>query len=228
MRLSVVVPAYNEERYLEPCLRALREQGVELELVVVDNASSDATAEIAREYADLVVREERKGVAFARERGWRSAKGEIIAFTDADTVVARDWAERLLEALQHSAIAAYGPVYLSDGLWHEKLLARYAFTGFLLLNHLLGMPHFSGQNFAVRRSALERVGGFNLKLKSAEDVDLSRRLNRLGRIRFIRDMVVYTSSRRLRKGYLRFLWHHSANYFSLLLTGKARDFEDVR
>lgn len=228
MRLSVVVPAYNEERYLVPCLRALREQRVELELIVVDNASSDATPEIAKEYADVVVREERKGVAFARERGWRSAGGEIIAFTDADTIVAPDWAERVLEAMQDSVIAVYGPVYLSDGLWHERLLARYAFTGFLLLNHLLGLVHFSGQNFAVRRSALERVGGFNLRLRSAEDVELSRRLKREGRIRFIREMKVYTSSRRLRKGYLRFLWHHGINYFSLLLSGKTRDFEDVR
>jgi glycosyltransferase involved in cell wall biosynthesis len=229
MKLSVVVPAYNEEKYIEPCLRAIRNQSVELELVVVDNASSDNTAAIAEEYADVVVREDRKGVAFARERGWRSAHGDVIAFTDADTIVAPNWTEKIIEAMQGRAIAAYGPVYLSDGLRHEKLLAKYGFTSFLLLNHLLGMPHFSGQNFAVRREALEKVGGFNLKLRSAEDVDLSRRLSKLGEIKFIRDMVVYTSSRRLRKGYLKFFWHHSVNYFSMLLTGTTnRDFEDVR
>lgn len=226
--LSVVVPAYNEEKYIEPCLRALRSQSIELELIVVDNASTDRTPEIAEGYADLVVREERKGIAFARDAGWRVARGDIIAFTDADTVVAPDWAERILEALNDDAIAVYGPVYLSDGLWYEKLMAKYGFTAFLLLNHLLGLAHFSGQNFAVKREALEKAGGFNLNLKSAEDVDLSRRLRKLGEIKFIRDMVVYTSSRRLRKGYLKFFWHHSVNYFSMLLWGTAREFEDVR
>jgi|Deesub1362A_J573_1020465.scaffolds.fasta_scaffold01000_19 glycosyltransferase involved in cell wall biosynthesis len=229
MKLSVVVPAYNEEKYIESCLRALRNQSIDFELVVVDNASSDATGEIAERYADIVIREERKGVAFARERGWREASGDVVAFTDADTIVPSTWAETITKALQSKAIAAYGPVYLSDGLRHEKLLAKYGFTSFLLFNHFLGMPHFSGQNFAVKRDALEKVGGFNLRLKSAEDVDLSRRLSKLGEIKFIRDMVVYTSSRRLRKGYLKFFWHHSVNYLSMLLTGTTnRDFEDVR
>ncbi|NOZ82759.1 MAG: glycosyltransferase [Euryarchaeota archaeon] len=221
MMLSVVVPAYNEERYIEACLRSIRAQSMDVELVVVDNGSEDATPRIAEEYADRVVYEPRRGVAFARDAGWRHAKGELVAFTDADTVVPETWAELMSGALS-AADAAYGPVYLADGSAVEKLLARYGFTAFLWVHSILGMPHFSGQNFGVRRSLLELAGGFNLSIEVGEDFELSRRLRKLGRVVFVPQMHVYTSSRRLRAGRLRFLMHNAANYISILLTGSSR------
>ncbi len=221
MMISVVVPAYNEGRYIEACLKSIRAQSMDVELVVVDNASEDETASIAEEYADRVVYEPRRGVACAREAGWRRARGEVIAFTDADTTVPPGWAEKMSEALEH-ADAAYGPVYLADGSTAEKLLARYAFTAFLWLHSALGMPHFSGQNFGVRRRLLELAGGFNVELQVGEDFELSRRLRKLGRVVFVRDMHVYTSARRLRAGRLRFLMHNIANYFSIMLTGRSK------
>ncbi len=219
--LSVVVPAYNEERYIEACLRSIRAQSMEVELIVVDNASEDRTPEIAEEYADRVVHEPRRGVAFARDTGWRRAKGEFVAFTDADTVVPKSWASTMHSALC-GADAAYGPVYLADGSRMERVLARYAFTAFLHLHSLAGLPHFSGQNFGVRRRLLELAGGFNLKLEVGEDFELSRRLRKLGRVVFVPHMHVYTSSRRLRAGRVRFFLHNTANYLSILLTGQSR------
>jgi len=229
MKLSVVIPAYNEEKYIEDCLKALEKQkDSRVEIIVVDNASTDATGEIAESYADKVVREDRKGVAIARQRGFLEATGDIVAFTDADTIVAEGWIEGIRESLSNGSTAVYGPVYLYDGNALERAASKYAFTSFLLFNHYIGLPNISGQNFAAKRSAIKRVGGFNINLKSAEDVELGRRIKKVGRLSFEPELKVYTSARRLRAGYLKFLTHHTLNYLSLLLLGKARDFEDVR
>lgn len=87
--VSVVIPAYNEERYLAACLTSLQKQTLKnFETIVVDNNSTDKTAEIARRFGAKVVKELKQGIIPARERGFREAKAEIIARTDADTIVA--------------------------------------------------------------------------------------------------------------------------------------------
>lgn len=229
MKISVVIPAYNEELYLSSCLESLSRQSENIhEIIVVDNNSTDRTTKIAEQYADKIILEERKGVAFARDRGWREATGDIIASTDADTIVDPSWARTIQNNLD-GHVGIFGPVHLKDGKNMENYMAKYGYTAFLKINHAFGFPHFSGQNFAVKRKALEAVGGYNLALSSAEDVDLSKRLIKQGRIRFDDNMVVYTSSRRLRVGYYKFLRHHSSNYLSMLLRGNThRGFEDVR
>ncbi len=229
MKVSVVIPAYNEEKYIEDCLAAIEEQkDSKVEIIVVDNKSTDCTGEIAERYADKVVREDKKGVAIARQRGFLEATGEIVAYTDADTVVAEDWIENIRESFNGKTIAVYGPVYLLDGYAIEEAASKYAFTYFLQLNHLIGLPNISGQNFAVKREVIKKVGGFNTKLKSAEDVELGRRIKKIGELEFNSKLRVYTSARRLRAGHQKFLTHHTLNYLSLLLLGKTRDFEDVR
>ncbi len=228
MKISVVIPALNEEKYIERTLKVISEQSP-YEIIVVDNGSTDKTAEIASKYAK-VVREHRRGVALARDYGWRVAKGDVIAFTDADTVVAENWIEEIEDSLNSNAVAVYGPVYLFDGNFLENFLAKYGFTLFLLINHYIIAPHFSGQNFAVKRRALEKIGGFNTELKTAEDVDLSRRLHKKyrGRIVFNKNLRVFTSARRLRAGYVRFFVHHIKNYFKMLLFKRAEEYNMVR
>ncbi|HEX7964030.1 MAG TPA: glycosyltransferase family A protein, partial [Candidatus Saccharimonadales bacterium] len=91
--VSIVIPAYNEERHLAACLEAIRAQSEPpLEVVVVDNNSTDRTAEIARRYPFVrVVHEERQGIVFARGAGFDAARGDIIARIDADIVLPAGW-----------------------------------------------------------------------------------------------------------------------------------------
>ncbi len=228
MRISVVIPALNEEKYIERTLKSISEQNP-YEIIVVDNGSTDKTAEIASKYAK-VIKEPEKGVAKARDTGWRIAKGDIIAFTDADTVVGKNWINEIENSLKGDAVAVYGPVYLLDGNIFENFLAKYGFTLFLLINHYLISPHFSGQNFAVKRRALESIDGFNTKLKTAEDVDLSRRLHKKfkNKIIFNKNLKVYTSARRLKAGYLKFFAHHTKNYLRMLIFKRSEDYKIVR
>src|SRR5689334_24868672 len=88
VRFSVVIPAYNEERFIGECLRSLAEQDFAggVEVVVVDNNCTDRTAEIARSYGAVVVSEDVPGVCAARHRGSAVARGEIVVSSDADAV----------------------------------------------------------------------------------------------------------------------------------------------
>ena len=117
--ISVVIPAYNEAKYLPKCLESIIKQTFNnYEIIVVDNNSTDNTAWIARSFGARVVKEKIQGMIPARERGFREAKAEIIARTDADTVVTKDWLEKIFRTFQTNpeVIALSGPIFNSWNL----------------------------------------------------------------------------------------------------------------
>ncbi len=100
VKISVVIPAHNEEAYLPACLESLARQDFAFpyEVIVVNNGSTDKTAEVARRLGAIVVDEPHFGITWARQRGLEHSKGEIIACVDADTYVASDWLRQIHEA----------------------------------------------------------------------------------------------------------------------------------
>jgi len=205
-RITVVIPAYNEEHYLPHCLAALACQtcpAEHFEVIVVDNGSSDATAEIAQRWGARVLAEPRKGVARARQAGFEAAQGEIIASTDSDTIVPPFWLDRILTHFQGDPAlgGVYGPVCWSDGQLLPRLCLRYPVTWALWASNRLNRTLWWGSNFAVRREAFHAAGGFPVDWASGEDTDLSLRLSRIARVRFDPELVVHASSRRTREGW---------------------------
>lgn len=227
-KITVVIPVLNEENLLPDTLQSLRAQTFrDYDLVVVDNGSTDSTVKIARRFGCHVVTEERKGVGFARQRGFEEAQGEIIASTDADTIVPSDWLELIARSFQEkpNRVAVYGTILFRERQGLGKWVAEFLFAHFLRLNHFLRRPHFCGPNFAVRREAFQAVDGFkdgNHFYTVSEDVQLSLKLKRKGDIHFHKGLVVYTSPRRLGKGGHRYIWHHTKNYWSVVWLGKKR------
>jgi len=225
MFISVVIPAYNEERYLGRCLQALRQQTyprAQFEVIVVDNGSTDATARIARRFGARVVEEPVKGIARARQTGFEAARGEVIASTDADTAVPPFWLARIAGHFAHDPELGglYGPVYWSDGRLHERLIMQYPVTWALMLSNRVGHTLWVGSNFAVRAGAFWQVRGFedfNGQSLMGEDIYLSLRLSRVTRIVFDPDLIVYASARRAREGYLNFLGRVAANAAKVML-----------
>jgi len=204
--VSVVIPAYNEERYLERCLAALARQtfpAERFEIIVVDNGSTDATAEIAHRFGVRVVSEPRKGVARARQAGFAAARGEIIASTDADTVAPSFWVARIAAHFQGDPALGglYGPVHWPAARSMERLWLRYPVTGVLWASNRIRRSLWWGSNFAVRREVFHRAGGFPVDWPSGEDTDLSLRVSRIAPVRFDRLLVVYASPRRVREGW---------------------------
>ena len=116
--VSIVIPAHNEERSIAACLRACTAKlpPEVLEVLVIDNASTDATAAVARRFPRVrVVREPRKGLTRARQRALREAKGELLAFFDADTLPPEGWIDRVREEFADSSVVCLsGPIDYHD------------------------------------------------------------------------------------------------------------------
>jgi len=232
MKISVVVPTMNESKYIQPCIDSLKNQSYqgEYEIIALD-ASSDQTPEICRQAGWKVVKQQGKGVSNARKEGFDAASGDVIATTDADTAVDKDWLAHIAKSFENQkVVAAYGPVLLLDGNILVKPLAGMFFTLFLKWNRLIRKDHLAGMNFAVRKSAYQAIGGFREELTTAEDVDLGLRIRKEGKIFYSRKIRVYTSVRRLAaEGVFKFLGHHIYNYFKMYFTGKASDnFKPIR
>lgn len=209
--ISVVVPAYNEEAYLEHCLNALASQtypAERYEVVVVDNASTDSTAQIAAAWDARVITEPQKGVAQARQTGFLAARGSVIASTDADTTVSSDWVERIAGRFSTTPDlgGVFGPVYWPDGRPLERWALRYPVSWGLAASNRVGRSLWWGSNFAVQRDVFLAVGGFPTHFGSGEDTDLSLRVSRAALIRYDPALVVYSSNRRMEIGWGRYTY----------------------
>ncbi len=206
MFISVVIPAYNEEKCLGRCLQSLREQrylASQFEVIVVDNASTDSTAEVARRFGARVVHEPRKGVARARQTGFLEAQGPVIARTDADTVLPPDWRTRIAGhfAADPGLGGVYGPVHWLDGRLHQRWVLRYPGTWALWASNRAKRSLWWGSNFAVRQDVFWQAGGFPVDWAAGEDTDLSLRVDRIARVCFDPHLVVLASSRRMGEGW---------------------------
>ncbi len=225
MDISIVVPAHNEENFIGATLDCLLHQDFRgsYEIIVVDNASTDRTAEICRSKGVQVIAEPRKGVVFARQKGFLEAKASIIATTDADTEIPPNWLTWLYEGFQSCPrMVAFGGLYrLGDGSLFHRVGTRIWLPLFCVLDNVLIGGGLLGCNMAVRRNAFLACRGFNLDLKWNEDGEIARRLQKQGKVEIDRKFFVYTSGRRYQKGF----FHGILPYLSytLLHLGKRKD-----
>ncbi len=215
--ISVVVPALNEAKYLHNLFRGLEAQKFrDFEIIVVDGGSGDRTREMARRMGARVIVERRKGIGRARNVGAAAARGRLLVFLDADTMPSSSLLDSYLHTFDtDSVVAATGPI---RPLEKSSLLVTlgYLFVSVLFVKTsiLLGRPSVVGLNFAVRKDAFSKVHGFNNDYITYEDWDLSLRLRKLGRITYINDAVVWTSTRRIRAwGTSGFFAFHVGNMF---------------
>lgn len=204
-RFSVVVPAFNEAVLLPATLESLCRQrtAADFEVIVVDNNSTDDTAEIARSYGVRVVAEAEPGVCQARQTGTVAARGEIIVSADADTTYPGDWLARIDAAFARHAdvVAVAGPCRYADPPWWMDLFAHGLFEAVDWLYRASGwVGYVTATNIAFRRSGFD---GYDLRLtQGGDELELLRRLRQRGRVLWDRDNVVETSARRQRRGLL--------------------------
>jgi glycosyltransferase involved in cell wall biosynthesis len=210
-KISVVIPAHNEAGGITPTLEALLAQTYpDFEIIVVDNASTDNTSQVARNFSPKirVVSESRKGLLHARERGRKEARGHIVANIDADCLPEKTWLEM---AAQHFSIggvvAVSGPYDYYDGhpffRRSSLLMQNYIYRP---VAHILQFPFVRGGavliggNNLIRADILEKMGGYNTSLVFyGEDTDTAKRVAKHGRVVFTPRMKMKTSARRFKQ-----------------------------
>lgn len=225
---SIVIPALNEEAVLGDCLISLSKQtfsGV-VEVIVVDNGSSDNTAAVASSYGARVISEPCRGVCFARQRGLEAATSPIVVSTDADTTFASTWLETIDSQFQTHprAVAVAGPCVYVDGPWWSAVWLKLLFGSVALVARLTGkLSYVTATNLAFRRDTLD---GYNTRLtQGGDELDVLRRLQRRGQVVFVPDNPTLTSSRRLSRGLLytaavSLVYHYVLAYVVNRVTGR--------
>jgi peptidoglycan/xylan/chitin deacetylase (PgdA/CDA1 family)/GT2 family glycosyltransferase len=225
--VSVVIPAYNEENYLLSCLESIKNQdyAAEYEVIVVDNASTDNTGKIARDWGAKVVYEDKRSPACARQKGAEVATGKIIAFIDADTRAPTHWLSTIVWRFlcEPEIVAVTGPYAYCDAGKFSKI-SSYVGSFFSIITDQLFRKVFRkgsaiwGCNFAVRRRAFWEVGGFDTNIKFyGEEYELSLRLKKAGKGGIMPRLFVLTSARRLKRiGVINQYWNWTVNYFTVL------------
>jgi glycosyltransferase involved in cell wall biosynthesis len=185
MKVSVVIPAYNAQRTIgEAVAHSLSQTrgSLQVELIVVDDGSTDDTAAIAENAGAAVIRQENAGPAAARNRGWQSASGTFICFTDSDCIPAADWMENLLDGFTNQQVGAVAGSY--DIANSSSWLARWVQQE-IMERHKRMPPFvraFGSYNVAIPRHVLQATGGFDSSYRraSGEDNDLSYKIIKQG------------------------------------------------
>jgi glycosyltransferase involved in cell wall biosynthesis len=203
--LSFIVPAHNEEVWIGRCISAIRSALESIhepyEIIVVDDASSDATASIGRQQGAQVIRVEHRQISGTRNAGARQAHGDVLFFVDADTLVNAPAIQSALRSVRAGAVGG-GCFPRFEGwlpLWVRLFVP--------VLERLSRWWHFlpSGACLYCTRSAFERTGGFNEDYYAAEDVVFVAALRRQGRFIIPAETVV-TSGRKARAHSFWSLW----------------------
>jgi glycosyltransferase involved in cell wall biosynthesis len=223
MKLSVVVPAFNEERLLGGALAAIgaamrvfREAGWVCELIVCDNNSSDRTAEIARAAGATVVFEPVNQIARARNAGAARASGDWLIFVDADSYPSTELFRQVAEAVQSGHCLAGGATVAFET--PDPIVRLWL----ALWNAMSRMTRWAAGSFIFcRADAFREIGGFSEELFAGEEIDLFRRLKRLARHRGKKIVILHRHPLRTsdRKARLYTKGEHFAFMLKTLLLG---------
>ncbi len=217
-KISVVIPTYNEEAYIGRCLNSLVNQTLNrdaYEIVVVDGGSADRTVEIAREYADIVIMQQSKGVGGARNDGVALSSGEIVAMTDADIVLPDNWLERIYDDFSgDGVVAVYGPIIPIESRFKYRLLIGMFNKLVHIAAYLKVFYATLGSNTAILKDVFERIGGYT-DMSAGDDYEIARRLKEEGIIKYDPELYVWFSMRRMEKyGVIRALYIWAMNLWA--------------
>lgn len=219
--ISIVIPAFNEEKLIARCLISLQKQQFHkaCEIIVVDNNSTDKTEEIARSFSVRVVREKNQGVVFARQKGLETAKGTIVVGADSDCMYPPHWLAHIYKAFEknRNIVGCGGPAIAEKTPYWTYIIYKlgfgivqyvYQFTGYLI--------YLGAFNLAFHRETFVKLGGYHTYLDfGGDEWDVVARLRKTGTIVFIPKAYMYISNRRYKVGFFKWLLVHAFYYYTL-------------
>jgi len=238
--ISVVVPAYNEEKLIGPCLASLVTQKFdkEYEIIVIDNCSTDKTVQIAKKYPVRIIKEKNKGVIFAKQCGLLNADANIVAFLDADSQASPLWLKTIYDSLNSSSaiVAVTGPYEVNDGPIFNQKFAQIYQKFYKSYFYIFGKTiYLAGGNFACKKSIAKKFGGFDVTKGVGEDeFGILSKLKMQGHVLYEPSLKIVTSGRRASGGFIKFcdqfIFGYFFNFLSIRIFGKKlfRDYTDIR
>ncbi len=192
LKISVVMPAFNEEKRIADTLKTVLNQDFkgEYEVVVCDNNSSDKTSQVAEKFNVKVVKELKKGSRFAYDRAIKESSGDLILITNADVILPINWISRILEEYRDSEIVGVGTRvdFYDCPTWVKKI--------FNFMWNINPKKAMWGTSMSVRREYFDKIGGFDNGVNTNEDAIFSLLLEKHGKVKFIEDVVVLMDGRR--------------------------------
>jgi len=186
MKSSIVIPTHNEEEHIEGCLNSLLNQSKKAsEIILVDDGSTDKTVELASNFDIKIIKSKHNGRGYARNKGWRAAKEDIIFFAEADSICDKNWHKEMLKEFVRGADAVidkkavYDPKTFFEKTYQANLNVRYSnYTPF--------------NAWAFKKEVLQKVNGFDEKLNYAGDRELGMRIMDEGfKIFFAKNAIQY-------------------------------------
>ncbi len=223
--ISVIIPAYNEEKLIGKCLDALDKQTFpkdKYEVIVVDNNSTDDTSKIAKNHGVILLEYKKMNrVGAVRQYGASQSKGSVLAFMDADSLPDPSWLSSIDRLLvrEKNVVAVCGvalplndPFFIGLGFHIYNQLSR--------INQIFGVVLPWGCNFAIKKYAFDKIGGYNLSFDTYDDAEMGLKIKkRFGRksIIYSQELKVYTSTRK----------HENSKIFGLYVLDNVKNYLNV-
>jgi len=211
LKLSIIIPAYNEEKYIGSCLKsifmAMAGNRHKVEVIVINNASTDRTRAVALSYGQVKVFDElKKGTNRARQLGLTKATGDLVANIDADNMITKDWLNTAFKEFSDNPklVALSGPYIFYDMAPIYRLMTKFfyrlAYPVYVINNRLFKKGGaVMGGNVVIKKTALEEIGGYNTALTFyGDDTDTAIRLSKVGVVKFSYKFMIQSSGRRLK------------------------------
>lgn len=224
MTVSLIIPALNEEKYLPQTFASVKKMDREPDEIIVVNAQSeDKTADIAKSFDAKIVSVDRRSIGYSRQKGLEAASGDIVAFTDADTILPTNWLSTILSHMEKDhAVGVFGGFRVPDGPWWYRFYINVIqpFTN-TLTYAIFKIPFATGQNMAFYRKNALSAGGFPVDFKIAKDIEIARRVMSTGKVVFRQDFFVVASGRRGYEGFWQLISRSFSAFFYYFIYRRA-------
>jgi glycosyltransferase involved in cell wall biosynthesis len=225
--VSFIVPAFNESKNIKKCIWAIefeieRHPEIPCEIIVIDNNSTDDTAQIALRTSARVIFEKEKGVVHARNAGYKEAKYSYLANIDADNILPRGWLDTALREIQKPNISAVsGPLWYTGAPYYINAGGKVFYLLARVCHHLVG-PTIQGGNYMIKKEVLDQMDGYDTSYEFyGEDTNTAQMASKFGQVKLVPELQIYSDPRRIEgQGLIKTIWKYTSNYFSVSLFGK--------